>query len=85
MKGYSIIDPFQEEVVEKARYWLGWYDEQMQCLLEDPMTSAMGAPVEDFAEDWSKRQKRELARLLPSLPEGDVKDQVLDYFDRWMP
>jgi hypothetical protein len=67
------------DVINQARFWLAWYNRQMECLCDDPMTEAYGAPVGEFAEDWKREQIKHLRELLPQLPEGTTKRRVADY------
>lgn len=42
-------------------------DEDMADLCNDPMTSAYGAPVGDFYEDWSRKYRRLQVKALERL------------------
>jgi len=34
----------------------------IQCMNDDPMTVAMGAPVDEFAENWEKQHRASCTR-----------------------
>lgn len=59
------------KAARRAAKVIGWLDEVMHNLCNDPMTHAMGAPVDDFYEEWSARYRRDLNDCLKdnNLPE----------------
>lgn len=53
------------------------YIDQCSTLYEDPMTAAMGAPTGDIVDDYRRQRNLRLRELLPLLPDGSVRDEVL--------
>lgn len=76
----------QKRAARRACKVIPWLDEAMDCLCNDPMTEAMGAPVGDFYEDWSRRHRRMLTDCLDD-PHNTpaVRRMLLDAFDRYLP
>lgn len=76
----------QRRLCRNAYKQLGWLDESIECLVDDPMTAAMGAPVGDFIEDWERKQRAQLSEYLrnPLLPEC-MRVVIWQYMERWMP
>lgn len=56
----------------QAREALEYYDRQMSDLCDDPMTHAMGAPIDDFAESYERKARRLQADVLDEMREANV-------------
>ncbi len=69
----------QRKLVREAYKALSWFDEQMACLCDDPMTEAMGAPVGDFAEAWSRTHRQSLSEHLQQLHEANIGQVLQNY------
>ena len=50
-------------------------NQSVDGLVNDPMTSAMGAPVGDFIRDWNCRSRRKRRRIVSEL----VKRGAMEY------
>jgi hypothetical protein len=76
----------QKKAAKLACKVIGWLDERMNCLCDDPMTHAMGAPVGDFYDAWSNQYRGMLAERLQD-PNNtlQVTSMLLDEFDQFMP
>lgn len=76
----------QKRAARRAFKAIVWFDNAMNDLCSDPMTHAMGAPIEDFAEDWSRRHRKMLADCLDDENNTEATRQLLlDAFDRYLP
>lgn len=54
--------------VGEARKRVENLDHMRRSMLEDPLTSAMGAPVDEFFADYDKRERMLLAYVLNHSP-----------------
>ena len=76
------------DLVQKATSILNWLDAEMEVLCDDPMTSAMGAPVDDIYESWRRkhivmlnnsRKELEQAGLGTHLVAQSIDSALFDY------
>ena len=59
-------------VARHAYKSLSYVEDRLGPMLDDPMTSAMGAPVEDFAEHWGREALSLQDRCLRELQKRGV-------------
>lgn len=57
---------------------LTYVEDRLGPLLDDPMTSAMGAPVDDFVEKWTNKARRMQADCLEEMQELNVFPRLRD-------
>ncbi len=70
--------------IKEAQTIADWYDDHMNALCDDPMTEAMGAPVGDFAEEWSRKHRRMIGKGLEHAT-GKAREILLAAAERYMP
>jgi len=76
----------QKRAAKRACKAVRWFDDAMSSLCDDPMTAAMGVPVDDFYRDWSARHRSQLHECLKDESNtARVRQLLLDEFDRFMP
>lgn len=76
----------QRRLARRAAKAIPWLDDRMDAMLDDPMTHAMGAPVDEFYEQDSARHRKMLWDLLqdPDLP-ARSREELEREFERYMP
>lgn len=76
----------EKRAARKACKVVGWLDRAMNDLCDDPMTAAMGVPVGDFYEDWSRRYRGMLADRMkdPDNPER-IKRLLWEEYEQFLP
>lgn len=81
-----VLTKAQKRAAKRAYKAVVWYDTVMSDLCSDPMTHAMGAPVGDFAEDWSRRHRKMLGECLKDENNTEqVREMLFGEFDRYLP
>jgi len=74
----------QKKAARDASKILGWLDKQMAELCDDPMTAAMGAPVDEFYNLWEGQYRTKLCNCLdnPNNPQR-IREILIDELQRF--
>lgn len=74
------------DTVADLKHRIATIDRRRESLVNDPMTEAMGAPVEDFMEGWDAEERKLLVQIMKIARRGSFDwEWAASRMERWMP